>query len=141
MTVALERPATPPSALAPPPVLREGPQEPGRAPAGSRAAPGRLIDLSGVDAPRVVRRVAPPGRRLVADLGRDPDSPLAWQRVAEAVRAVQPGDCVIVDSTEAKAVDEDLVDFLRYACRVAQARGGQLGVEPAGCPLACRVRP
>ncbi|RKS73740.1 hypothetical protein CLV35_2229 [Motilibacter peucedani] len=104
---------------------------------GSR---GRVIDLrrpaSSVPAPghhsvTVVREQESRTKRLRVALGRDAESPLMWQRVAEAVLAARPGDVVLVDVGELPELGADLVEFLRYADYVLARRGGTFVIEPA----------
>jgi hypothetical protein len=73
-------------------------------------------------------------------LGHDVESPLVWQRVAEAVRALAPGDVVVLETADLGELPGDLVDFLRHAVVCAARRGGTLTVEPPYAALADILR-
>jgi hypothetical protein len=113
---------------------------------GSR---GRVIDLrrpaSGVPAPgrhpvTVVREQETRSRRHCVPLGRDADSPLMWQRVAEAVLAARPGDAVMVDVGELPELAADLVEYLRYADYVLARRGGTFVISPSSSGVFTHLR-
>lgn len=136
---------------------RSNPARPDPAPAGREAGAQTTIDLTG-QRPRVTglpSRGAPPVLRssprvptpaLLRDLelraparrihlGHDVESPLVWQRVAESVRGLAPGDVVVLDVRDLGSLPGDLVDFLRHAVNCAALRGGTLSVDPPYGPL------
>jgi hypothetical protein len=73
-------------------------------------------------------------------LGHDIESPLVWQRVAEAVRALAPGDVIVLETRDLGDLPFDLIDFLRHAVVCAARRGGTLTVEPPYGPLSDVLR-
>lgn len=110
---------------------------------------GRVIDLrrpaSHIPSPTqhpvtVVREQEPRTRRCMVHLGRDAESALMWQRVAEAVLAARPGDVVLVDVGELPELASDLVEFLRYADYVLARRGGTFVIEPSSSGVFTHLR-
>jgi hypothetical protein len=108
-----------PTRSAPPQVLRSSPRV---------VAPDVVLDLE----------LRAPVRHI--HLGHDVESPLVWQRVAESVRAIAPGEVVVLETHDLGELPFDLVDFLRHAVVCAARRGGTLTVEPPYGPLADVLR-
>jgi len=107
----------------------------------TRSAPPQVLRSSPRVAPDAVVRdleLRAPARHV--HLGHDNESPLVWQRVAEAVRALAPGDVVVLDTRDLGGLPFDLIDFLRHAVVCAARRGGTLTVDPPYGPLADVLR-
>ncbi len=110
---------------------------------------GRVIDLrrpasaAPTSSPHPVTVLRPHDvrvRRVRVSLGRDAESPLMWQRVAEAILAARPGDFVHVDVSELPELGADLVQFLRYADYVLSRRGGTFTIEPSTAGVFTHLR-
>lgn len=137
MTVALES-STATSAARPEVLRRAGVDHSRTIDLRTRASTG---PGTGTVSPVVVVRDQPAlAQHTRVMLGRDAESPLLWQRIAEAVLAAEPGDTVTVDATELPRMPRDLVEFLRYAGFRLARRGGVLRVEPGSHQIAALLR-
>lgn len=88
----------------------------------------------------VLRDRRPRTQRTRVFCGRDAESPLLWQRIAEAVLAAGPGDTVAVDVSELPELSSDFVDYLRYADYRLSRRGGIFLLDPSSDAVFTHVR-